>query len=175
MAHAGRKRKEGVARKPSGKPRDPTAAEMRSVVINQPHRKGNGSAIMGYAHGRLWANRHIDRRQHEAAEHWLRRTVAYMAHIVCRVPNLPSAHADMVARGLTCAADLTPDDIARIRSDFQELQDALADSGRMTSGATLTRVIVMDRDPDPQELGILREGLNVIANRLRIPKMDDAC
>jgi hypothetical protein len=60
--------------------------------------------------------------------------------------------------------------IASIRSDYGELQDALADSGMLYDGnRILTRVCVNDHDPQGHvEMGAFRCAVNVIANRLRL-------
>lgn len=178
MAKTGRKRKPGVERYATGRivraqDRE-TTAQIVATVAAQPHRLGNTTATMGYAHGRLYGQKIISRRQHEAAEVFMSRAIAYMASISNSLPKFPSIAADMVARGLSCRSELTPEQIGAIRSNYGELQDAFMDAGRHHEwNGLLTRLCIMDRDPTRDEIGEIRLALNAIANRLRFPKDDD--
>jgi len=174
MARPRKKLKENVRRHPSGeivradmgeKPEDVIA-----IVKNQPHRKGNTDPRAGFAHGRMLLGGIITQRQFEAAEVFMKRAVAYMALVSGSLPRFPSVSADMVARGIACAAELTDDRIAQVRSDYAELQDALTDGGMHAAGnSLLVRVCIMDRDIIGHvEIGDFRCALNCIAHRLRI-------
>lgn len=171
---ARKKLKEGVQRYPGGQIRHEDRGEkpedaMR-VVMMQPHRMGNSDPRAGYAHGRMRLGGIINQRQYEAAEIFMTRAVAYMALVSGSLPRFPSISADMVARGIACAAELTDERIAQIRSEYAEIQDALSDGGLHHSGNTLlVRVCIMDRDLfNHCEIGEFRCSLNLIAHRLRI-------
>jgi hypothetical protein len=174
MARPRKKLKENVRRHPSGeivradmgeKPEDVIA-----VALAQPHRRGDKDHRMGFAHGRMLLGGIITQRQFEAAEVFMKRAVAYMALVSGSLPRFPSVSADMVARGIACAAELTDERIAQVRSDYAELQDALTDGGmRATGNSLLVRVCIMDRDiVAHSEIGDFRCALNCIAHRLRI-------
>ena len=81
MARAGRKRKELVAREPSGKIKRPTRAEMaaadlrkregeRSFVLMQPHRNGEASQLAGSAFGRYCLRMKMRRELYDAGEEY---------------------------------------------------------------------------------------------------------
>lgn len=174
MARPRKKLKENVRRHPSGeivradmgeKPED-----VIRVAVNQPHRKGEKDPRAGYAHGRMRLGDVINQRQYEAAEVFMKRAVAYMALVSGSLPRFPSISADMVARGISCTADLTDERIAQVRSDYAEIQDALSDGGLHHGGnVLLVRVCLMDRDLSSlSEIGEFRCALNLIAHRLRI-------
>lgn len=76
----------------------------------------------------------------------------------------------MVASSTGSGAELDDERIASIRSDYAELQDALADGGLHYEGnRALTQVCVMDREPrSDDEMGNFRLACNAIAHRLRI-------
>jgi hypothetical protein len=174
MAQAGRKRKTDVERHKCGKIVQPTdaqvEAENKAFIAKQPHRRGNADVRAGYAHGRMLLGGIITQRQFEAAEVFMKRAVAYMALVSGSLPRFPSVSADMVARGIACAAELTDERIAQVRSDYAELQDALTDGGMHAAGnSLLVRVCIMDRDiVAHSEIGDFRCALNCIAHRLRI-------
>jgi hypothetical protein len=65
---------------------------------------------------------------------------------------------------------LDDETIGKIRSDYGEMQDALADAGmHYEANAVLMRVCVMDRDIEGHAaMGAFRCALNVIANRMRM-------
>lgn len=174
MAKARKKLKEGVQRYPSGQivhaDRGEKPNDVMRVVKNQPHRRGNADPRAGYAYGRMLLHGIIDRRQFEAAEVFTRRAVAYMSLVSGSLPRFPSVSADMVARGITCQAELTAERIAQVRSDYAEIQDALSDGGLHYDGnSLLARVCIMDRDLySQQDIGRFRCSLNAIANRLKI-------
>lgn len=175
MAKAGAKRREGVRRyQKSGAivraDRGERPDKIIAVALAQPHRRGNQSPMAGYAFGRLFLGGMIDRRQFEAAETFTRRAVRYHAIITNSLPRFPSLAAEMVASSTGSGADLDDETIGKIRSDYGELQDALADAGMHYDGnAVLMRVCVMDRDIEGDAaMGVFRCALNVIANRMRM-------
>lgn len=174
MPRAGRKLKPNAPRYPSGQLRHDERGErpedVMRVALNQPHRAGNSDPRAGYAHGRLRIGGAITQRQFDAAEAFTRRAVAYMQIITGSLPRFPSPSAEMVSQGIACAPDVTDERIAAIRSDYAEIQDALADGGLLASGnELLARVCLMDRDPEHyDDLGDLRCALNAIAHRLRM-------
>ena len=141
-----------------------------ATVLAQPHRQGEKDPRAGYVYGRLRLGGMIDQRQYEAAEAFTRRAVRYHASITGTLPKFPSVAAEMVAGSTGSGADLAPETIARIRSDYAELQDALADAGMLFDGnAVLMRACVMDREIEGTiAMGAFRCALNVIANRLRL-------
>jgi hypothetical protein len=197
MAKAGPAPKLNVPRYPSGQiihayrePKQEKPEQVMAVALNQPHRKGNPSQYAGYSFGRLFIGGQIDHRQHRAAEIYMTRAVRYMRHITGTLPNFPNVLANLIKidlkeqREQQREADRqrdpsaigseearTADEItAEIRSNYSEIQDALADAGMHHNGnRILTRFTVMDRDPvNDIELGAFRSALNVIANRLRL-------
>lgn len=191
MAKAGVRPKQNVPRYPSGQivhsyrePKAEKPEKIMAVVLAQPHRRGNASQYAGYAFGRLFMGGMIDQRQHQAAEIYMTRTIRHMKHITGTLPRFQSSLANMVKLDLEQQREPVPVDsriadeimqteeerVASIRSDYGELQDALADSGMLYDGnRILTRVCVSDRDPtNDAELGAFRCALNVIASRLRL-------
>jgi hypothetical protein len=174
MAKAGAKRREGVRRYQSGAivraDRGERPDKIIAVALAQPHRKGNQSPMAGYAFGRLFLGGIIDRRQFDAAETFTRRAVRYHASITGTLPRFPSVAAEMVAGSTGSGADLDAETIGKIRSEYGEMQDALADAGmHYEANAILMRVCVMDRDISGDvAMGAFRCALNVIANRLRM-------
>lgn len=197
MAKTGAKLKTGVTRYPSGQivhayrePKQEKPEQVMAVALNQPHRKGNASQYAGYSFGRLFIGGQIDHRQHRAAEIFMTRAVRYMRHITGSLPRYPNVLANMIKvdlkeqREQQREADRqrdpssigneearTADEItAEIRSNYGEIQDALADAGlHYVGNRLLTRFTVMDREPtNDMELGDFRAALNVIANRLRL-------
>jgi hypothetical protein len=150
--------------------RGETPEQARATVLAQPHRQGVVDPRAGYAHGRLRLGGSLTQRQYEAAEAFTRRAVSYMQIVTGSLPRFPSLSAEMVSQGIACAPDITDERIASIRSDYAELQDALADGGLHHGGnQVLVRVCLMDRDPTTEEeLGDLRCALNLIAHRLRM-------
>lgn len=190
---AGAKPKQNVPRYPGGQivhsyrePKVEKPEKIMAVVLAQPHRRGNASQYAGYAFGRLFIGGQIDQRQHQAAEIYMTRTIRHMKHITGTLPNFTSPLANMVKLDLEFQRDRDPaptdsriadeimqtedERIASIRSDYGELQDALADAGMLYEGnRILTRVCVNDHDPQGDvELGAFRCAVNVIANRLRL-------
>lgn len=174
MARAGRKPRTDVGRYRNGRIRNAERGErpekIMAVALAQPHRKGNASPMAGYAFGRMFLGGMIDRRQFEAAETVTRRFVRYHRHITDSLPKLPSMVAELVAGTTGEGPELDVETVAKIRSEYRELQDALADSGLHHDGnAILMRVCVLDRDiTDHATMGIFRCALNVIAHRLRL-------
>ena len=191
MPKAGAKTKQNVPRYPSGQivhsyrePKAEKPEKIMAVVLAQPHRRGNASQYAGYAFGRLFIGGMINQRQHQAAEIYMTRTIRHMKHITGSLPRFQSALANMVKLDLEQQREPIPVDsriadeimqtederTASIRSDYRELQDALADAGMLYDGnRILTRVCVNDRDPtNDAELGAFRCAVNVIANRLRL-------
>lgn len=174
MAKARKKLKEGVSRYPSGQivhaDRGEKPEDVVKVALAQPHRKGERDPRAGYAHGRMRLGGVINQRQFEAAEAFMQRAVSYMALVSGSLPRFPSVAADMVARGVSCTAELTDERIAEVRSNYAEIQDALSDGGLHHSGNTLlVRVCIMDRELSSHaEIGDFRCALNLIAHRLRI-------
>lgn len=174
MSKAGAKRREGVRRYQNGNivraDRGERPDKIMAVALAQPHRKGNASPMAGYVFGRLFLGGMIDRRQFDAAETVTRRFVRYHRHITGSLPRLPSIAAEMVAGTTGEGAQLDDEAIGKIRSDYGELQDALADAGMHYEGnAILMRVCVLDRDIDGiAAMGAFRCALNVVARRLRI-------
>lgn len=174
MAKAGAKRREGVRRYKSGAivraDRGERPDKIMAVALAQPHRKGNNSPMAGYAFGRLFLGGMIDQRQFDAAETFTRRAVRYHATITNSLPRFPSLAAEMVAGSTGHGADIDPETVAKIRSDYGELQDAFADAGmHHEANAVLMRVCVLDRDiTGDVAMGAFRCALNVIANRLRM-------
>lgn len=174
MARARKKLKEGVSRYPGGQivhaDRGEKPEDVVRVALSQPHRRGERDPRAGYAHGRMRLGGVINQRQFEAAEAFMQRAVAYMALVSGSLPRFPSVAADMVARGVSCTAELTDERIAEVRSNYAEIQDALSDGGLHHSGNTLlVRVCIMDREMSSHsEIGDFRCALNLIAHRLRI-------
>lgn len=197
MAKAGPAPKSNVPRYPSGQivhayrePKQEKPEKVMAVVLNQPHRKGNASQYAGYSFGRLFIGGQIDQRQHRAAEIYMTRAVRYMRHITGSLPRYPNVLANMIKvdlkeqreqqreadrqRDPSAIGDeqaRTAEEItAEIRSNYGEIQDALADAGmHYTGNRILTRFTVLDREPTNDiELGDFRAALNVIANRLRL-------
>lgn len=171
----GPKPREDVRRYPNtgrivNKDRGEKPAQIIAVAMSQPHRKGNSSPLAGYAFGRLFLGGMIDRRQFDAAETFMRRAVRYHRSITGTLPKFPSVAAEMVAGTTGAGADLDDETIAKIRSEYGELQDAFADAGmHYEANAILMRVCVMDRDiTGDAAMGAFRCALNVIANRLRM-------
>jgi hypothetical protein len=172
---AGAKRREGVKRySKSGAivraERGERPDKIIATALAQPHRKGNASPMAGYAFGRMFLGGMIDRRQFDAAETFTRRAVRYHASITGTLPRFPSVAAEMVAGTTGAGAEMDVETIAKIRSEYGELQDALADAGLHHEGnAVLMRVCVMDRDiMGDAAMGAFRCSLNAIAHRLRI-------
>lgn len=191
MAKVGVRAKQNVPRYPSGQiihsyreSKAEKPEKIMAVVLAQPHRRGNASQYAGYAFGRLFLGGMIDQRQHQAAEIYMTRTIRHMKHITGTLPRFQSSLANMVKLDLEQQREPIPVDsriadeimqteeerVASIRSDYGELQDALADAGMHFDGnRILTRVCVSDRDPtNDVELGAFRCAVNVIANRLRL-------
>lgn len=174
MARAGRKARTDVQRYQSGAVKRSDRGErpdkIVAVALAQPHRQGNSSPMAGYAFGRLFMGGAIDRRQFDAAETFTRRAVRYHAVITGTLPRFPSVAAEMVAGSTGNGHELDAETIARIRSDYGELQDAFAEAGmHYEANAILMRVCVMDRDIEGHEaMGAFRCALNVIAHRLRM-------
>lgn len=194
MAKPGRKHVPNVDRYPGGQivhaqrqPKAEKPEKIMAVVLAQPHRRGERSQLAGFAFGRLRLGGMIDERQYRAAEIFTKRASRYMTHITCTNPRFPNPLANMVKLDLEDqkaqererpVADFTirdePHDevsrIASIRSDYAELQDALADAGMHFEGnAVLSRVCIMDRDIEGHAaMGAFRRALNVIANRLKL-------
>lgn len=175
MAKAGAKRREGVKRYQNGSivrsDRGERPDKIVAVVLAQPHRRGERDHRAGFVYGRLLLGGMIDDRQFQAAEVFTRRAVRYMGQITGSLPRFPSIAANMVGT-FSSGSGAEPDDetVASIRSQYGELQDALADAGMLHEGnAILTRVCVMDREIDGDAaMGAFRCALNVIANRLRL-------
>ena len=174
MAIPGAQPRKNVTRYQNGRIKNEQRGErpdkIMAVALAQPHRKGNASPMAGYVFGRLFLGGMIDRRQFDAAETVTRRFVRYHRHITGSLPRLPSIAAEMVAGTTGEGAQLDDEAIGKIRSDYGELQDALADAGMHYQGnAVLMRVCVLDRDIMGDEaMGAFRCALNVVANRLRI-------
>jgi hypothetical protein len=196
MAKPGAKPKPDTPRYPSGQivhayrePKAEKPEKIMAVVLAQPHRRGNASQYAGYAFGRLFIGGQITERQHRAAEIYMTRAVRYMRHVTGTLPRFPNTLANMVKLDLQEQREqqreadrqrdtaLRDQDIrsdeevtAEIRSNYTEIQDALADAGKHHVGnQVLTRFTVLDHEPQtPAELGAFREALNVIANRLRL-------
>lgn len=171
----GRKPKPNVSRYPTSgairrEDRGEKPAQIIAVAMAQPHRKGNASPMAGYAFGRMFLGGMIDRRQFDAAETFTRRAVRYMRSITGSLPRFPSLSAEMMAGTTGAGAELDDETIAKIRSDYGEMQDAFADAGmHHEANAILMRVCVMDKDITGEAaMGSFRCALNVIANRLRI-------
>lgn len=168
------KRRQAVSRYPSGQihhtDRGEKPEQIIAVARAQPHRMGSTDPRVGYAYGRLRVTGQITQRQFEAADIFTKRVIRYMAHITNSIPRFPSIAAEMVASSTGSGADLDPETIAAIRSDYGEVQDALADSGLHYEGnRALTQVCVMDREPrSDDEMGNFRLACNAIAHRLRI-------
>jgi len=168
------RRKENVRRYPSGQihhtDRGEKPEQIIAVARAQPHRLGNIDPRAGYAYGRMRLGGQITQRQFEAADIFTTRTIRYMAHITNSIPRFPSLAAEMVASSTGSGAELDDERIASIRSDYAELQDALADGGLHYEGnRALTQVCVMDREPrSDDEMGNFRLACNAIAHRLRI-------
>jgi hypothetical protein len=174
MAKAGAKRREGVRRYQSGAivraDRGERPDKIIAVALAQPHRKGNASPMAGYAYGRMRLGGMIDERQFNAANTFMTRAIRHHRCITGTLPKFPSVAAEMVAGTTGAGAELDAETIAKIRSEYREVQDALADAGLHFDGnAILMRVCVMDRDISHDvEMGIFRCSLNAIAHRLRI-------
>lgn len=141
-----------------------------AVALAQPHRKGNSSPMAGYAFGRLFLGGSIDQRQFHAANAFMSRAVRHHRCITGSLPKFPSVAAEMVAGTTGAGVELDDETIAKIRSEYGEVQDALADAGLHFDGnSILMRVCVMDRDiTNDAEMGVFRCSLNAIAHRLRI-------
>lgn len=175
MAKASAKRREGVRRYPNGRivnaDRGERPDKVVAVVLAQPHRRGERDHRAGFVYGRLLLGGMIDERQYQAAEVFTKRAVRYMGQITGSLPRFPSIAANMVGT-FSGGSSGGPDDetIASIRSQYGELQDALADAGLLEqANAILTRVCIMDREIDGEAaMGAFRCALNVIANRLRL-------
>jgi hypothetical protein len=175
MARAGRKRKVDAVRHPGGKIVQPTEAQVeaanKAFIASQPGRMGSADPRAGYSHGKMRLQGIINQRQFEAAQVFMDRTIPYMVHVGSGVPRFPSVAADMVARGIACKSDLSVEQIAEIRSNYKEIQDALSDGGLQYAGNNLlVRVCLMNYDLyTMSDVGNFRCSLNLIANRLRIP------
>lgn len=175
MAKPGRKPRPNVARYSNGRivraERGERPEAIMAVALAQPHRRGERSYLAGFAVGRLRLGGMIDERQYQAAEIYTKRAVRYMAHVTGSLPRFPSLFATLCGT-FSGGSGGPPDDdaIASIRSQFRELQDALADAGLHQQGnAILARVCIMDKDiEDHAAMGAFRSALNVIANRLRL-------
>lgn len=194
MAKPGRKIIPDVQRYPGGQivheqrqPKAERPEKVRAVALAQPHRRGNGSQYAGYAYGRLFLGGQITQRQLLAADIFTKRAVRYMGQITGSLPRFPNCLANMVkldledqreqereqpAQDFSVRDEVTDDHerIASIRSDYGEIQDALAEAGLHYNGnGALMRVCVLDHEPkNDVELGAFRCALNVIANRLRL-------
>lgn len=151
-----------------------THADNIAFIASQPHRRGLGNKSeipkAGYAHGRLLLTGQISEKQFQAAEAYMLRAIAYKAVVAGSLPRLPSLSAELASRGVGSAADMPPERIAAIRSDYSELQDALAERKLKVDGnEALTALTIMDRDPcNSNQMGIIRSSLNLIAQRLRL-------
>lgn len=174
MAKAGARRREGVNRYTNGRivnaDRGEKPAQIIATALAQPHRRGNASPLAGYEFGRLFMGGAIDQRQFNAAETFMRRAVRYHRCITGTLPKFPSVAAEMVATSTGAGAELDDETIAKIRSEYGEVQDALADAGMHYEGnAVLMRVCVMDRElTGDAAMGAFRCALNAIAHRLRM-------
>jgi len=174
MAKAGAKRRDGVRRYQNGSivraDRGERPDKVVAVVLAQPHRRGERDHRAGFVYGRLLLGGMIDDRQYQAAEIFTKRAVRYMGQVTGSLPRFPSIAANMV--GTFSGGSGEPDDesIASIRSQYGELQDALAEAGMHYEGnAILTRVCVLDQEIDGDAaMGAFRCALNVIANRMRL-------
>lgn len=178
MAKTGAKRREGVRRYPKSgtivrADRGERPDQIMAVALAQPHRRDQkepGHQRAGFSCGRMWLGGMIDDRQYEASEVFTRRAVRYMRTITGTLPKFPSVAAEMVATSTGPGHEADHETIAKIRSEYGELQDALADAGMLfEANSILMRVCVMDWSLRKQEdVGAFRCALNVIANRLRI-------
>jgi len=174
MARPRKKLKEGVLRYPGGQivhaDRGEKPEDAMRVALAQPHRRGEKDPRAGYVYGKMRLQGIINQRQFDAAQVFVDRVIPYLIHVGTGVPRFPSVAADMVARGVDCKADMTVERIAKIRSDYKEIQDALSDGGLQYSGdSLLVRVCIMDKDLYRQsDVGDFRCALNLIAHRLRI-------
>jgi RNase P/RNase MRP subunit POP5 len=175
MARAGARRKQNVRRYPKSgaivrADRGERPEQIMAVALAQPHRRGEKDPRAGFAFGRMWLGGWIDERQYDAANAFTRRAVRYHAVVTGSLPRYQSCLASVVSKETGSGKELEPEVIAKIRSDYGDIQDALADAGMLyEANGILMRVCVLDYMPrTEEETGAFRCALNVIANRLRM-------
>ena len=156
-------------REANGRERRPTTRSARAecitaVVKAQPHRRGNDTQLAGFALGRLYLTKQIDRDQFAAGEKYTTLAIRHMRDISGTLPRFPSVMADNTASGLSTSPDMDDDQIFALRRDWEDAMRALNDAGDLHNAVrALTGVCVMDRDIDTvPELGTLRTSLNVL-------------
>lgn len=161
-----------AAREPNGQKRRPTTRSARAecitaVVKAQPHRRGNDTRLAGFALGRLYLTKQIDRDQFTAGEKYTTLAICHMRDISGTLPRFPSVMADNIAGGISAGPDLDDDRILALRRNWGDAMRALNDAGDLHGFVSaLTGICIMDRDLHTvDELGRLRVGLNVL-NRL---------
>lgn len=176
-ARAGRKPVQGVSRSACGRivkaHRTPveTQDQVLATVMAQPHRKGasdSRSRLLGYSLGRLFASGSISRDQHAAGEWFAQLWLAYHRRITGITLPKVSAHLQEIVAGgdapLSHANDDNdPDQDKQLRRRWAAVEGALCDAGRHHAGHSLMfAVCVIDRDPHRDQVGELRELLNIV-------------
>ena len=176
-ARAGRPRKQGVERYPGGqivhRHRAPveTQEQVLATVTSQPHRKGasdSRSRLLGYSLGRLFISGTISRDQHSAGEWFAQLWLAYHRRITgITLPKVSAHLQEFIAGGdapLSHANDDNdPDQDNQLRRRWAAVEGALCDAGRHHAGHSLMfAVCVIDRDPHRDQIGVLRELLNIV-------------
>ena len=178
MARAGRKRKTNVARDGSGKSRGESADDIMAVVLAQPHRRFADTprdARLGYPLGRLCLAGYITEKQHDIGQRWATIVRRYSALMGYRLENPAPPSVELIASGLSCAAEPDEKMILALRRDYNDAYAALDLVGRDTRTGQgplkICRQICVQEMNEailwPHRIGDLRIGLNALARVLR--------
>lgn len=146
------------------------------VALNAPHRKAVAKSKRlcktlkerdpraGYPLGILYLIEALSLDQLNAGNRYVELYLRHGHHIVGHLPKFPSQAINDAAGGITTAADMSWEDAQKLRSQWQDAQTALCDTGEWAAcAAALTSVGVMARMPKGDaELGALRIGLNAL-------------
>ena len=158
------------------KNRGETPEEIRRVAESQPHRRHQAKPsdpLHGYALGRLRVagmgdkGDGISQRQHDAGWTWAELHLRHSHLQGFQIPNLPSPTMQVVSRGLSCAPDPDDEVISRVRRRWADAAEAVTSHVGPRGLELLKQVCVCDRDPGPQEIGVLRMALNALAHLWR--------
>lgn len=178
----GRPRKTTVVRDASGKSRGEVVD--LSVVLNQPHRRDRPdpqSRLLGYALGRLLERGLVDGRQYQAGERWSAVVAAYRRQLLS-APSGSTRSGEMAERVSTGFSpwegehhEVDPEQAEKDRQALKAKYDCCFENlcalGRVLGRQhaiinTVRKVCIDDRDPNEQEVGDLRVGLNCLARFL---------
>lgn len=157
-----------------------TEDQRMRTALAQPHRRGlpptrrtdegrqvevqARDPLAGFVLGRMFLHGAISRDQLAAGQRYATIAIRHGRVVTGLLPTFPSQAISDAPKGEDCSAEMSDDEIFKLRRDFNDAQTALADTNEWHAcGSALMSVCVMDRECRTEaEMGALRVGLNAL-------------